>query len=86
MSGLRSAVRYPLGLWDEYRALFFKKPKLMNQYLMASCLIFFYVSGKGCEKMTMHGEQTNYEFKRRAKRAFIPYTLLSYRWGFPVNK
>jgi hypothetical protein len=41
----------------------------------------------GGEKLAMLDKrQRGYEFKRRARRAFIPYTILGYRWRFPVNK
>ena len=86
MSGLRAVLRKPMGIWDEYRALCFKKPREMNFYMMWGCLFFIYVLGRGTEKITMHGEQNNYELKRRLRRAYMPYFVLNYRWGFPYNK
>jgi hypothetical protein len=83
---LRALFRRPMGIFDEYRALCFTHPKAMNFYMMYIGVFFIMFYGKGCEKMVMHGRQTNYEFARRARRLFMPYLALNYKWAFPVNK
>ena len=83
---MRVLFRKPAGIFDEYRALCFKKPKLMNQYMMYMGMFFILFYGKGIEKITAQGNQSCYEVKRRARRMFLPYAVLSYRWAFPANQ
>ena len=82
---LRSIARVPMSLFDEYRALTFRYPKMMNFYMMYMCFFVVLYAGKGIEKLSMRGEQTSYEMRRRARRLFMPYWLVGYQWGFPEN-
>lgn len=82
---LRNIVRVPMGLFDEYRSLCFKYPRMMNFYMMNMGLIFILFVGKGVEKLSMRGPQNDYEAKRRLRRMFIPYSLCNYKWRFPEN-
>lgn len=83
---LKSVVRVPASIFDEYRALCFKYPKAMNFYMISLTFFFFMILNKGAEKISMRGEANSYEFKRRLRRLFIPYSLVGYQWRFPENK
>ena len=84
---LREICRVPMGAFDEWRALCFKQPRVMNYVMMNMALVFILFAGKGVEKMCINtGHQAAYESKRRAQRFFMPYFLVSYKWRFPVNK
>ena len=82
---LRNIFRVPMGIFDEYRALGFKQPRMMNFYLMYFGLFWILFLGKGVEKLSMRGEQNDYETKRRLRRFFIPYSVCNYKWRFPEN-
>lgn len=82
---LRSIFRVPMGVFDEYRALFFKYPRVMNFNYMYGIMFFFLFVGKGYEKIIARGKQNSYELNRRARRLFIPYSLISFRWRFPTS-
>lgn len=82
---LRSIFRVPMGVFDEYRAFYFKHPRTMNFYMLYACFFFAMFAGKGFEKMNMKGAAASYERNRRARRLFMPYSLVSYKWRFPVN-
>lgn len=82
---LRSICRIPMGVFDEYRALSFKYPRVMNFYMLYAASFFVLFIGKGYEKLTFRSHEDSYEAKRRARRLFIPYSLLSYKYRFPVN-
>eukprot|EP00347_Sterkiella_histriomuscorum_P000288 403376457 len=83
---VRSIFRVPMGMFDEYRAFYFKHPRTMNFYLLYSAFFLALFAGKGFEKMAVHGDQIKYERNRRLRRAFIPYSLISYKWRFPTNQ
>lgn len=52
---LRSLVRAPMGIFDEYRKLAFKKPRAMNAYMMYMGFFAVLFVGKGVEKLNMRG-------------------------------
>ena len=80
---LRSIFRVPMGVFDEYRALAFKYPRAFNfWYLYCMCAAVMFL-GKGFEKLAVQSDQTNYEWRRRARRFFMPYSVVSYKWRFP---
>ena len=83
---LRQILRAPLGIFDEYRALCFKSPRLMNFYMMYGGLLAILYFGKGMERLCMYGEATRYESERRARRFYLPYFIASYKVRFPENK
>jgi hypothetical protein len=83
---LRSICRVPMGVFDEYRALYFKHPRTMNFFMLYTTVAVFLFFGKGFEKLALQAEQTKWENSRRLRRAFIPYSLVSYKWRFPVNQ
>jgi len=84
---LREIFRVPMGVFDEYRALCFKQPRMMNFWMMNCIMLSLLYFGKGFEKISLSGgPQAVYESSRKARRMFIPYFLASYKWRFPVNK
>ena len=85
---LREICRVPMSIFDEYRGLCFKQPRIMNFYMMYMGLFAILFLGKGIEKLSLYstGHQSTYESNRRARRAFIPYFLVGYKWRFPENK
>lgn len=53
---------------------------LMSGFVIATFLV-------GPDKFVMTDRRTKmYETNRRARRMFIPYSLVGYRWRFPANK
>ena len=83
---LRAIFRAPLGIFDVYSNYRFSYPRAFNFYFlygMFGIVLFF---GKGFEKINFKGPQNKYEFKRRARHFFIPYSVIGYKWRFPVNK
>ena len=83
---VRSFFRVPMGVFDEYRNLSFKYPRAMNFFMTYSIIVAIMYFGKGFEKMAMQGEQSSHEWNRRARRFFMPYSLVSYKWRFPSNQ
>ena len=86
--GLRSAFRVPMGIFDEYRSLYFRYPRAMNFWMMYSGTILILFLGKGAEKITLKGgKKDEYEHSRRTHRFFVPYSYLcDYKFKFPENK
>ena len=58
---LRQIFRAPMGVFDEYRALCFKSPRMMNFFMMYTGMIALLYLGRGMEKLCMSGEATAYE-------------------------
>ena len=83
---LRQIVRVPLGVFDEYRALCTKSPRMMNFFMMYTGMLAMLYFGRGIERLCMAGEATRYEETRRARRFYVPYFLASYKFRFPENK
>lgn len=85
---VRQIFRVPMSVFDEYRALCFKQPRMMNFFMMNMCVVFFLFMGKGIEKISLYstGHQATYETGRRARRLFVPYFLANYKWRFPEYK
>ena len=83
---LRQILRVPMGMFDEYRALCFKSPRLMNFLMMYTGLVALLFFGKGIEKLCVQGEASRYEQARRARRFYLPYFLASYKFRYPEHK
>ncbi len=84
---LREIVRVPMGIFDEYRALAFKQPRLMNFWMMNCIILSVLFFGKGVEKLSVGtGHASAYEANRRLRRFYVPYLFANYKWRFPVNK
>jgi hypothetical protein len=83
---LRQILRVPMGVFDEYRALCFKSPRMMNFFMMYAGMVALLYLGRGMEKLCMSGEATRYEQARRARRLYLPYFVASYKFRFPENK
>jgi len=58
----------------------------MNFYMLYAGCFWVLFLGKGYEKIVFSGRHVEYERNRRARRLFVPYSLVSYRWRFPVNQ
>lgn len=84
---LRDIMRVPLGVFDQYRAFAFKQPRTMNFIMMYTGFVAVLFFGKGFEKIGANwgSQQGRYESNRRARRFFVPYFLVSYKWRFPAN-
>lgn len=75
-----------MGVFDEYRAFYFRHPRTMNFGMLYFSFALVLVFGKFPEKFTFNSSQTSYEFNRRARRLFIPYSLASYKFRFPQSQ
>ena len=83
---LRGIFRAPLGVFDVISNYRFTYPRTSNFYFIYASLALILYFGKGFEKMNMSGNQSSYENRRRARRLFVPYSLVSYKWRFPVSQ
>jgi hypothetical protein len=83
---LRQIFRVPMGVFDEYRALCFKSPRMMNFFMMYTGMLALLFFGRGMEKICGAGEASKYESARRARRFYVPYFLASYKVRFPENQ
>ena len=84
---LRAIMRVPMGVFDEYRALCFKQPRMMNFWMMNCIMVAILFFGKGVEKLSVGGGHAGaYEAQRRARRFYVPYFIAGYNFRFPVNK
>jgi hypothetical protein len=52
---LREIFRVPMGVFDEYRALCFKQPRMMNFWMMNCIMLSLLYFGKGFEKISLSG-------------------------------
>ena len=52
---LRQILRVPLGIFDEYSALCFKSPRMMNFFMMYAGILAMLYFGKGIERLFMAG-------------------------------
>ncbi|CDW85797.1 UNKNOWN [Stylonychia lemnae] len=86
MQAVRKIVRTPMSVFDQYRSLCFTSPRLMNFYMLYASFFFALFLGKGYEKIVFQGKHVEHERDRRFRRFFIPYSLVSYKWRFPVNQ
>ena len=83
MDALRSMVRMPMGSIEAISGLRTKYPRQFNLVMLFGSFYLVAFWARGFEKINCHSDATNYEIKRRARRCFIPYTLLGYKTAFP---
>ena len=55
MSILRSVMRVPMNMFNNYGAMPHKHPQLMNYYTVVGCMFVVTVMGRGAEKFSMWG-------------------------------
>ena len=80
---LRTTLRVPLSSFDMFRSLYERHPKWINYYLLNAFVVTALIVGKGAENITSkQGRVARYELRRRARRLFIPYSLMGYKWRF----
>ncbi len=85
MDSVRKIARIPMGSIDRVSNMRFKNARSFNVAVLMTMPLLIAFWAKGFEKFNCHTDATNYEMKRRARRGFMPYCCVSYRFAFPKN-